>query len=92
MGFTAHDIKREYLEKTVVPVFAGLISGIFAGIIPGEGLAGMLLGAMGAYGFRFIISPVFIFLAVPAMILVTVSAAMFLSLKEIERIRAFECL
>ncbi|MCR4658458.1 MAG: ABC transporter permease [Lachnospiraceae bacterium] len=92
LGFTSSDLKKEYLKKMIMSVLAGLISGIFAGIIPGERLAGMLLGAMGAYGFHFIISPVFIFAAVPAMTLATVLAAMFLSLKEVEGIRAFECL
>ena len=66
--------------------------GVFAGIVPGQSLAALLLRSMGAYSFRFIIDPLTVFAAAPAM---TAASAMFaatLSLTEVKRIYAWECL
>ena len=60
--------------------------------MPGEALAGMLLGAMGAYGFHFILKLAFIFTVVPVVILITALTALFISLREVDGIRAYECL
>ena len=66
--------------------------GVFAGIIPGQSLAALLLRSMGAYGFRFIIDPAFAFAAAPAMIAASAMIAAVLSLTEVKRIFAWECL
>ncbi len=92
LGFTSGDIKIKYAKRNLATAFIGLLVGIFAGIVPGEALAGMLLGAMGAYGFHFIIRPPFIFTVVPIVILITALTALFISLREIDGIRAYECL
>ncbi len=92
LGFTSSDIRMEYLKKTLTYILPGIVLGVFAGIIPGQSLAALLLRSMGAYSFRFIIDPLTVFAAAPAM---TAASAMFattLSLTEVKRIHAWECL
>lgn len=92
LGFTSSDIRNEYLRKTLLYVLPGILLGIFAGIVPGQGLAAVLLRSMGVYGFRFIIEPAAVFAAAPAVILAVVVSAALVSLLEVNRIRAYECL
>ncbi len=92
LGFTAGDLKKRYVKRNLAAVAIGLFFGIFAGIVPGETLAGLLLGTMGAYGFHFILKPAFIFTVVPLVILITALTALFISLREVDGIRAYECL
>ncbi len=92
LGFTSSDIRIEYLKKTLTYILPGIALGLFAGIFPGQSLAALLLRSMGAYGFRFIINPVAVFAAAPSMIAASAMIAAILSLTEIKRIHAWECL
>ena len=92
LGFTSSDIRIEYLKKTLTYILPGIALGLFAGIFPGQSLAALLLRSMGAYGFRFIINPVAVFAAAPSMIAASAMTAAILSLTEIKRIHAWECL
>lgn len=92
LGFTSSDIRMEYLKKTVTYILPGIVLGMFAGIVPGQSLAALLLRSMGAYSFRFIIDPLTVFAAAPAMIAVSAVLAAILSLTEVKRIHAWECL
>ena len=92
LGFTSSDIRMEYLKKTVTYILPGIVLGVFAGIVPGQSLAALLLRSMGAYSFRFIIDPLTVFAAAPAMIAVSAVLAAILSLTEVKRIHAWECL
>ena len=92
LGFTSSDIRMEYLKKTVTYILSGIVLGVFAGIVPGQSLAALLLRSMGAYSFRFIIDPLTVFAAAPAMIAVSAVLAAILSLREVKRIHAWECL
>ena len=92
LGFTSSDIRREYLKKTLTYILPGIALGVFAGIIPGQSLAALLLRSMGAYSFRFIIDPVMVFAAVPAMVAASAVIAAILSLTEVKNIYAWECL
>ena len=92
LGFTSSDIRVGYLKKTFMYILPGIVMGVFAGIIPGQSLAALLLRSMGAYGFRFIIDPAFAFAAAPAMIAASAMIAAVLSLTEVKRIFAWECL
>ncbi len=91
LGFVSADIRKEYLKKVFLYVLPGLAAGVFAGIVPGQSLAGLLMGFMGAYGFRFMISPALDFAAVPAAAAAVSFAAAWISLREVNRIRAYEC-
>ena len=92
LGFTSSDIRMEYLKKTVTYILPGIVLGVFAGIIPGQSLAALLLRSMGAYSFRFIIDPLTVFAAAPAMTAASAMFAAILSLTEVKRIHAWECL
>lgn len=92
LGFTSADIRKEYLKKSFLYILPGILTGLFAGIIPGQSLSGIILGAMGAYGFHFILNPVNVFVFTPALIIAAAYLAVFISLLEVHRIRAFECL
>lgn len=92
LGFTTSDIRMEYLKKTVTYILPGIVLGVFAGIVPGQSIAALLLRSMGAYSFRFIIDPLTVFAAPPAMIAVSAMLAAILSLTEVKRIHAWECL
>ena len=69
-----------------------VVLGVFAGIIPGQNLAALLLRSMGAYSFRFIIDPLTVFAEAPAMTAASAMFAAVLSLTEVKRIYAWECL
>ncbi|NLD87441.1 MAG: ABC transporter permease [Clostridiales bacterium] len=92
LGFTSAGIKGEYLKKTFKYILPGIVIGVFAGIVPGQSLAGILLGSMGAYGFCFIINPMAVFVAAPAVIAMAAALAIWASLEEVGRIHAYECL
>ena len=92
LGFRSSDIRNSYLKKTLVYAVPGMALGIFAGIVPGQALAGMLLRSMGAYGFQFMIEPAAVFVGAPAVTAASVMAAALIGLKEVKDIRASECL
>ena len=92
LGFRTSDLRGEYLRKALCYIVPGMVLGIFAGIIPGQSLAAILLRSMGAYGFRFIIDPLAVFAAAPVITAVSVLAAMMISLREVKNIHADECL
>ncbi len=91
LGFISADIRFSYLKKILIYILIGTAAGVFLGVIPGQNLAGMLLGTLGASGFHFIIDPVRTFFVVPALIVVVAVSAGRISLSEINRIKAFEC-
>ena len=92
LGFTSPDIRKEYLKKAFGYILAGIITGIFSGLIPGQRLAAMLLKSMGAYSFHFIINPAIVYAAIPAMIEIAALAGAIVSLREVRNIHAYECL
>ena len=92
LGFTSSDIRMEYLKKTLTYILPGTALGMIAGVIPGQSLAALLLRSMGAYSFRFIIDPAMVFAAAPAMVAASAMAAAVISLTEVKRIYAWECL
>ena len=73
-------------------ILPGMVIGIFAGIVPGQRMAAVLLRSMGAYGFHFIIDPLEAFAKAPVMILASVFSAALIGLVEVNHIRAYECL
>ena len=91
LGFISADIRFSYLKKSLMYILIGMAAGVFLGLVPGQNLAGMLLGSLGASGFRFIIDPVRAFILVPMLIVTVAVFAAWISLKEIDRIKAYEC-
>ena len=92
LGFTSSDIRRDYLKKVLAYLLPGMVLGIFAGIVPGQSLAALLLQSMGAYSFQFIIEPAAVFVAAPAVVMASALIGALLSFIEVKNIHAWECL
>ena len=92
IGFRTNEIQAEYYRKVFTCLLTGIAAGMFTGIVPGQWLAGGLLSLMGAYGLKFTVDTGTAFLVIPALTGVTVFAAAFLALREVRRIKAYECL
>lgn len=91
LGVVSAEIRLSYLKQLFPYVLAGTAAGVCLGLGPGQRLAGLLLGSLGASGFRFIIDPVRVFLVVPVITVVVAMLAARVSLEEINRVRASEC-
>ena len=91
LGFISADIRFSYMKKSLIYILIGTGAGVFLGVVPGQNLAGMLLGSLGASGFKFFIDPVRTFLLTPVLIIVVAVSAERISLNEIDRIKAYEC-
>lgn len=91
LGFTGGEIKRLYFRRYVPVLLAGILAGLLSGNLLGERLAGMLLKTLGATGFRFLINARAVYGWIPAVVGITVFAAILLGLSEIKHIRAYEC-
>lgn len=91
LGYTAKELTWAYMVKAMAYILAGIIVGIFWGLVPGQGMAGMLLGNLGASGFHFIINPIVVFAGIPLLTLAVGTLAIQISLREMKKIRAYEC-
>ena len=91
LGFLSSEIRQQYLKRSLAYILAGTAAGVFLGLVPGQKLAGLLLGSLGASGFHFIIDPVRVFLILPAVTVTVAVLAARISLNEVDRIRASEC-
>ena len=92
LGLSSSQIRKDYMKKLIIYVVPGVLAGVMADMIIGQRLAGGLLSFMGAKGFQFVIEPFSTFLFVPVLIMLSAGAAAILSLNEIRKIRASECL
>ena len=92
LGFTASDIRMDYMKKLTFYLLTGLALGIVSGMISGQRLAGILLGFMGAAGLKFKMDTVSVFAVVPLLVILTSFAAAAVSLRETANIKAYECL
>ena len=92
LGMSSAVIRRDYLKKLALFVLSGVLLGLLLGNVLGQKLAGGLLSLMGAQGFQFSIDPLECFVLTPLLILAFAGAAATVSLTEIKRIRAVECL
>ncbi|MBP5413979.1 MAG: ABC transporter permease [Lachnospiraceae bacterium] len=92
LGLRTLKICTDYLKKLAVYVISGIFLGVLTGVLLGQRLAGTLLGMMGAQGFKFVIDPLSTFIYVPVFIALSAFVAAFVSLREIKRISASECL
>jgi putative ABC transport system permease protein len=92
LGFTASDIRMDYMKKLTFYLLTGLALGIVSGMVSAQRLAGILLGFMGARGIKFTTDAVSVFVVVPVLMILTSFIAAFISLREIANIKAYECL
>ena len=92
LGMSSSVIRGDYLKKLALFAVSGVLLGLLLGYVLGQKLAGGLLSLMGAQGFQFRIDPLECFVLTPLLILAFAGAAAAISLTEIKRIRAVECL
>ena len=91
LGILSGEIRMTYMKRSLLYILSGAAAGVFLGMVPGQSLAGLFLGSLGASGFRFIIDPVRVFLVIPMIVAAVALSAAWISLAEIDRIRAYEC-
>lgn len=91
LGFTNGAIRKIYYAKQFAVMFAGILIGTVTGILPGEVLAGVLLRSLGATDFRFIIDGCVIGIGIPLFVVLATVPAVVLALREIKKIKAYEC-
>ena len=65
LGISVRYIRNEYAKRSFIYIAAGAVLGIFLGVFLGERITGMMLGMLGASGFKFIINPVIAYILVP---------------------------
>ena len=92
LGLSSSEIRKDYLKKLALYTLLGIAIGVLMGEVLGQRLAGGLLSLMGAMGFQFVINPLETFVIVPVLIIISAGIAAIVSLTEIKRIRAAECL
>lgn len=91
LGFTNREAGEFYLRRTLIAALFGLLAGILAGNIFGEGVCGMLLRSFGADSFRFVTDRVRLLFTVPAVSMAAVMGAAVAAVEKIKEIYAYEC-
>lgn len=91
LGFTNSEVGESYIRRAFIAALAGLLAGIPAGNICGEGVCGMLLKSFGADSFRFLTDRMRLLFTVPAVSMVAVLGAVVLAVGRIREVDAYEC-
>lgn len=91
LGFTCAECERLYFWRGILPAVIGIAVGLLLGCLCGEGLCAMILRSFGAYGFRFVISPLEALLEIPLLSLMIAALAIRLGILDIKKIKAYEC-
>jgi putative ABC transport system permease protein len=65
LGFTAGNIRKQYITRMLATLFTGVIVGTFAANTLGQGLVGAFMSGMGVSEMRFIIRPLLAYIACP---------------------------
>lgn len=91
LGFTCAECERLYFFKGMLPAVIGIAVGLLLGCLCGEGLCAIILQSFGAYGFRFVISPLAVFLEIPLLSLMISAFAIRFGILNIKNIKAYEC-
>lgn len=73
LGFTLHDIRKQYLTKTLLTLAVGIVLGTFFANTMGESIVSFLWSFMGASQIRFVINPLMAYFIFPLILLVLVS-------------------
>jgi hypothetical protein len=73
LGFALHDIRRQYLTKTLLTLAAGILLGTLFANTMGESIVSFLWSFMGASQIRFVIDPLMAYFIFPLILLALVS-------------------
>ncbi|MGN1377624.1 MAG: ABC transporter permease [Dorea sp.] len=91
LGFTGASVRKQYMKNGMLYAAVGLVVGLLAGNLCGEGLCGILLQSFGAYGFQFVIAWKQLLVLIPLTGLAAAGMAVWMGTREISRIKAYEC-
>jgi len=75
LGFTAADIKTQYLVRSVFVLVIGVLLGTVLANTLGQSLAGAVIGSFGASSFAFVVNPLEAYLIAPALMALSVLLA-----------------
>ena len=75
LGFTASDIKAQYLVRSVFVLALGVLLGTALANTLGESLAGAVIASLGASSFAFVVNPLEAYLIAPALMALSVLLA-----------------
>lgn len=91
LGFTNGECERAYFAEEMFPAVLGAAAGLLLGCLCGEALCGMVLKSFGADGFRFVINPAQVLVALPLIALGTAALAIWSGITGMKHIKAYEC-
>lgn len=91
LGVSSSQINKEFVKMFAIYPVAGIIIGVFAGCILGQGVIGMILKSFGAGSFKFVLSYVMTFAVIPALTVIVLALATAVAIKTINNINATEC-
>lgn len=91
LGFTSKELKRVCFFKGFFPSMIGIAIGVILGNLLGEGLCGIILQALGAEGFRFVIDWSQLLASALIPVLMTSALAIWTGITGIQKVKAFEC-
>ncbi len=75
LGFTAADIKTQYLVRSVFVLVIGVLLGTVLANTLGQSLAGAVIGSFGASSFAFVVNPLEAYLIAPTLMALSVLLA-----------------
>jgi putative ABC transport system permease protein len=90
MGFTARDIRRQYVLRSGIVFVLGVVIGTVLATTLGEYVGLALIASLGVSTFHFEINPLFAYLFAPLLLAVCVHAAALLGVSDIRRVKIFE--
>ncbi|MGN7478273.1 FtsX-like permease family protein [Solibacillus silvestris] len=77
LGFTKSDIKLQYVSRSVVVLFIGIVLGTILANTVGEMLAGVIISSFGVDSFKFSVNPLSAYILSPLIMLFAVLIATF---------------
>ena len=86
LGISVKFIRNEYAKRSFIYIATGCVLGIILGVFLGEKIAGMMLGTLGAAGFKFIINPAIAYVLVPCFAFVIGLSAVMTGSREVRTI------
>lgn len=72
IGFSFEDIKKQYIVKTLLVLWLGIIMGTIASNTLGESIVSSLVSSMGASKIQFVINPIVAYILSPIMLMFVV--------------------
>lgn len=90
MGFTASDIRRQYMTRSIIVTALGIIAGVILANTLGEKIGGVLISSFGGTTFSFVVNPWFAYLLSPLLMGACVIVATVLGVSDIRRLKISE--